>query len=241
LIDDQDTQSQVPIYGLQCVCLQSFILPPGKYSFVVTLLVPDTPSPCVVSKASDPPIYLRYTLKSLSSTYDRTQHHDDHHRDPSLLSSVAGSIAIITEPSDSQTRSTRTTILASFHKFNLPQRHWLRPFTTHHLYSGRHTRLGEHGLTLPANKGEMWTMEVVVANAGMMESKVFPNWDVNGSLMEPEEAYKLVDVTLKGTMKTLRLALLNMRSNTPSSRGSVVLVSSISGYFGSTGMSPPLM
>jgi len=44
-------------------------------------------------------------------------------------------------------------------------------------------------------------VDVVVANAGIMESKPFFDleMDENGSLKEPTEAYKVIDVNLKGT------------------------------------------
>ncbi|KUJ24010.1 NAD(P)-binding protein [Mollisia scopiformis] len=86
------------------------------------------------------------------------------------------------------------------------------------------------------------SVELVVANAGMMESKPYYEFeeDENGDLKEPKESYRVIDVNLKGTMNTLRLAIYYMRKNQPSfadgSKGSVVLISSTSGYFGGTGV-----
>ncbi|KAH7136147.1 hypothetical protein B0J11DRAFT_576691 [Dendryphion nanum] len=84
-------------------------------------------------------------------------------------------------------------------------------------------------------------VDIVIANAGMMESKEFYDLeeDEEGELKEPVEAYKVIDVNLKGTMNTLRLAMHAMKSNTPDSegsRGSVILIASTSGYFGGTGV-----
>ncbi|CRK13676.1 hypothetical protein BN1708_010910 [Verticillium longisporum] len=83
-------------------------------------------------------------------------------------------------------------------------------------------------------------IHMVVANAGIMESS--PVLDVSvddaGDPIESKEANRVLDVNLKGTLNTLRLSLHYMTKNSPTSdgfRGSVVLVASISGYFGSTG------
>ncbi|PSN67642.1 NAD(P)-binding protein [Corynespora cassiicola Philippines] len=67
-------------------------------------------------------------------------------------------------------------------------------------------------------------VDVVIANAGLMESKGFYDFeeDESGELKEPTEAYRVLDVNLKGTMN--------------SSRGSILLVASTSGYFGGTGV-----
>jgi len=89
-------------------------------------------------------------------------------------------------------------------------------------------------------KQKFGSVEFVVANAGLMETKHFFDMEVDekGELKEPKEAYKVIDVNLKGTMNTLRLAMHNMSKNRPNlpdgSRGSVILVSSTSGYFGGT-------
>jgi NAD(P)-dependent dehydrogenase (short-subunit alcohol dehydrogenase family) len=84
-------------------------------------------------------------------------------------------------------------------------------------------------------------VDIVIANAGMMESREFFDLetDENGELKEPLEAFKVIDVNLKGTMNTLRLAMHHMRKNPPDSsqcRGSAVFVASTSGYFGGTGV-----
>jgi|TARA_R110002003_G_scaffold20_4_gene1083 NAD(P)-dependent dehydrogenase (short-subunit alcohol dehydrogenase family) len=47
-------------------------------------------------------------------------------------------------------------------------------------------------------------VDIVVANAGLMESKGFYDFeeDEQGELKEPTEAYKIIDVNLKGTMNS---------------------------------------
>jgi NAD(P)-dependent dehydrogenase (short-subunit alcohol dehydrogenase family) len=47
-------------------------------------------------------------------------------------------------------------------------------------------------------------VDTVIANAGMMESKEFFDFekDENGELKEPEDAYRVIDVNLKGTMNS---------------------------------------
>ncbi|OCK74872.1 NAD(P)-binding protein [Lepidopterella palustris CBS 459.81] len=79
-------------------------------------------------------------------------------------------------------------------------------------------------------------VDIVVANAGAMESKEFYDFetDERGDLKEPIEAYRIVDINLKGTM-----TMHHMRSNPTDSDGfcgSVVLIASTSGYFGGTGV-----
>ncbi|EXJ70201.1 uncharacterized protein A1O5_06269 [Cladophialophora psammophila CBS 110553] len=94
-----------------------------------------------------------------------------------------------------------------------------------------------------STKERFGSVDVVVANAGVMESRPVlesNEVDENGDLKEPAEAYKVIDINLKGTLNTLRLALFHMAKNEPKfpdgSRGSVVLVTSTSGYFGGTGV-----
>lgn len=92
-----------------------------------------------------------------------------------------------------------------------------------------------------ATKDRFGQVDIVIANAGMMESEEFYNFqeDDNGELKEPVEAHKVIDVNLKGTMNTLQLAMHSMKSNPPDgegSRGSVILIASTSGYFGGTGV-----
>ncbi|RAK96633.1 dehydrogenase with different specificitie [Aspergillus ibericus CBS 121593] len=81
-------------------------------------------------------------------------------------------------------------------------------------------------------------VDVVVANAGVMESKpVLDLEDVDertGELKESVEGWWVLDVNLKGTVNTLRLAMYHMKKN--ERPGSVVLVTSTSGYFGGTGV-----
>ncbi|OOF93046.1 hypothetical protein ASPCADRAFT_508843 [Aspergillus carbonarius ITEM 5010] len=81
-------------------------------------------------------------------------------------------------------------------------------------------------------------LDVVVANAGVMESKpVLDLEDVDeetGELRESVEGWWVLDVNLKGTVNTLRLAMYHMKEN--ERPGSVVLVTSTSGYFGGTGV-----
>ncbi|KAF7544841.1 hypothetical protein G7046_g9701 [Stylonectria norvegica] len=81
-------------------------------------------------------------------------------------------------------------------------------------------------------------VDIVVANAGIMESRRFFDFEVDeGGKLREDGAGRVIDVNLKGTMNTLRLAVFHMKDNTPDAsgwRGSVVLVSSTSGYFGGT-------
>ncbi|KAH6986438.1 3-hydroxyacyl-CoA dehydrogenase type-2 [Ilyonectria sp. MPI-CAGE-AT-0026] len=83
-------------------------------------------------------------------------------------------------------------------------------------------------------------VDVVVANAAIMESKPVLHVEVDeaGDPVESLEANRVIDVNLKGTLNTLRLGLHYLGQNKPSStsfRGSIVFVTSTSGYFGSTG------
>jgi NAD(P)-dependent dehydrogenase (short-subunit alcohol dehydrogenase family) len=52
-------------------------------------------------------------------------------------------------------------------------------------------------------------IDIVVANAGLMESQGFFDFEEDdaGELREPAEAYKVIDVNLKGTMNSKLLAL----------------------------------
>ena len=85
-------------------------------------------------------------------------------------------------------------------------------------------------------------IDIVVANAGLMESQHLFDMEVdsNGNPKEPIEHYQVIDVNVKGTMNTLTLAMHHMKQQHPStgskSRGSVVLIASTSGYFGGTGV-----
>ncbi|KAH1509372.1 hypothetical protein KXX06_007270 [Aspergillus fumigatus] len=86
--------------------------------------------------------------------------------------------------------------------------------------------------------------ELVIANAGVMERTPVLDMDQideHGNLEESHEFCKVIDINVKGTMNCLRHAIFSMKGNQPcypdGSRGAVVLVSSISGYFGGTGVS----
>lgn len=104
-------------------------------------------------------------------------------------------------------------------------------------------------------------VDIVIANAGRMESRPFfdeNDVDENGDLREPSQSHQVIDLNLKGTMNSMsthschtksieqltpslpavRLAAHYMSRNPLSSpdsfRGSILLVCSTSGYFGST-------
>jgi NAD(P)-dependent dehydrogenase (short-subunit alcohol dehydrogenase family) len=53
-------------------------------------------------------------------------------------------------------------------------------------------------------------VDIVVANAGLMESKPFFELDVDeaGELKEPLESYRVIDVNLKGTINSMFLNLV---------------------------------
>lgn len=105
------------------------------------------------------------------------------------------------------------------------------------------------------------SVEVVVANAGVMESHMTLDVeavDQNGDLLEATEASKVIDINLKGTLSSksplplritfyhlhllpaLRLGLHYLKDNKErfpdGSRGSIILVISTSGYVGGTGV-----
>ncbi|RHZ49041.1 uncharacterized protein CDV56_102772 [Aspergillus thermomutatus] len=93
-------------------------------------------------------------------------------------------------------------------------------------------------------KERFGSIELVIANAGVMERKPVLDMDQidkHGNLKESHEFCKVIDINVKGTMNCLRHAIFSMKGNQPcypdGSRGAVVLVSSISGYFGGTGVS----
>ncbi|KAL1897978.1 hypothetical protein Sste5346_003832 [Sporothrix stenoceras] len=84
-------------------------------------------------------------------------------------------------------------------------------------------------------------VDVVVANAGIMETSPVLNMDAvdaDGNLLESREAFKVLDVNIKGTLNTIRLGIHTMRQNEKKDgqlvAGSIVLVASTSGYFGGT-------
>ncbi|KAL2840540.1 hypothetical protein BJY01DRAFT_20453 [Aspergillus pseudoustus] len=85
-------------------------------------------------------------------------------------------------------------------------------------------------------------IDTVVANAGIMEKTEtldIESTDADGNLLESTGAFKVIDVNVKGTLNTLRLAMHHMKSTAgeTTSRKSIVLVASTSGYFGGTGVS----
>ncbi|OOQ84517.1 short chain dehydrogenase/reductase [Penicillium brasilianum] len=77
-------------------------------------------------------------------------------------------------------------------------------------------------------------LDFVVANAGTMgcEPILQDSYDADGRLEEPTEAYRTIDVNLKGTLNTLKLALKSIPLD--SSR-SIVLVASTAGYLDGAG------
>ncbi|KAL1600736.1 hypothetical protein SLS60_007124 [Paraconiothyrium brasiliense] len=90
-------------------------------------------------------------------------------------------------------------------------------------------------------KNKFGQVDIVVANAGMMESRNFFDFeeDESGELLESRDSQRVLDVNLKGTLNTLRLAMHSMKSNPldpDGARGSIILTASTSGYFGGTGV-----
>jgi NAD(P)-dependent dehydrogenase (short-subunit alcohol dehydrogenase family) len=56
-----------------------------------------------------------------------------------------------------------------------------------------------------STKDKFGSIDVVVANAGVMESSLLlesPDVDENGEPKEPTEAYKVIDINLKGTFNS---------------------------------------
>ncbi|KAG9190910.1 hypothetical protein G6011_08998 [Alternaria panax] len=84
-------------------------------------------------------------------------------------------------------------------------------------------------------------VDIFVANPGLMGSNGFFDFeeDEQVQLMEATEAGKIIDINLKGTINTLRMAMHPMKSNQLNSdgaRGSIALIASIGRYFGGTGV-----
>jgi len=99
-------------------------------------------------------------------------------------------------------------------------------------------------------------IDVVVANAGIMESKpilAVDDVDDNDDLKEESESARVIDVNIKGTLNSkcllsipdsiliyeaLRLALFHLKSSngTQTTSKSVILLASTSSYFGGTGV-----
>ncbi|CAG8242022.1 unnamed protein product [Penicillium salamii] len=83
------------------------------------------------------------------------------------------------------------------------------------------------------------SIDIVIANAGIMESHPVFDLDAvdkDGRLLENEDAGRVIDVNLKGTLNTLRLGLHYMKSDPEGSNKSILLVASTSSYFGGTGV-----
>ncbi|GFF75863.1 hypothetical protein CNMCM6936_006733 [Aspergillus lentulus] len=80
-------------------------------------------------------------------------------------------------------------------------------------------------------------LDFVVANAGTMEHEPIlqDSYDADGNLEAPREAYRTIDVNLKGSLNTLKLAIHHLKSAPPDSPRSIVLVASTAGYFDGAG------
>ncbi|KAF4251709.1 hypothetical protein CNMCM8980_005578 [Aspergillus fumigatiaffinis] len=80
-------------------------------------------------------------------------------------------------------------------------------------------------------------LDFVVANAGTMEHEPIlqDSYDADGKLEAPREAYRTIDVNLKGSLNTLKLAIHHLKSAPPDSPRSIVLVASTAGYFDGAG------
>ncbi|KAJ5945095.1 hypothetical protein N7516_005263 [Penicillium verrucosum] len=83
-------------------------------------------------------------------------------------------------------------------------------------------------------------IHIVVANAAIMESTetlCMENMDNGGNLRESEEAFRVIDVNLKGTLNSISPALSSLPSLALTScLPALRLVASTSGYFGDTGV-----
>ncbi|KEF55931.1 uncharacterized protein A1O9_07511 [Exophiala aquamarina CBS 119918] len=84
------------------------------------------------------------------------------------------------------------------------------------------------------------TVDIVVANAGVMETKPFFDFEVDeatGDLREDAGVTRVLDINLKGTMNTPSTAQTSKQTaslRAQQTRGSIVLISSTSGFFGGT-------
>ncbi|KAJ4304747.1 hypothetical protein N0V90_000274 [Kalmusia sp. IMI 367209] len=76
-------------------------------------------------------------------------------------------------------------------------------------------------------KKKFGQVDIVIANAGMMESRGFYDFEEDecGELLESQDSQRVMDVNLKGTL-----------NNSEGARGSIILIASTSGYFGGTGV-----
>ena len=79
-------------------------------------------------------------------------------------------------------------------------------------------------------KSRFGQIDFVIANAGLMESKPFFEFeeDEKGELLESTESNRVIDVNLKGSLYTARIALGYIRQG--ATGGDIVLTSSISGF-----------
>ena len=94
-------------------------------------------------------------------------------------------------------------------------------------------------------KSTFGRIDIVIANAGLMESTHLFDLGTDPSTnqpLEPKEHHAVIDVNLKGTLNTLTLAMHHLKLQSPlpdaqhAHRGSIVLLISTSGYFGGSGV-----
>ncbi|KAJ0425366.1 hypothetical protein BJY00DRAFT_308114 [Aspergillus carlsbadensis] len=83
-------------------------------------------------------------------------------------------------------------------------------------------------------------LDFVIANAGTMEYQpvLEDSFDEQGELEEPRDAYRVIDVNLKGSLNTLKLALHHLKSTpnaSPLISRSITLLASTAGYFDGAG------
>ncbi|KAL3440854.1 hypothetical protein BJX65DRAFT_300161 [Aspergillus insuetus] len=89
-------------------------------------------------------------------------------------------------------------------------------------------------------------LDFVIANAGTMEHEpvLEDSFDSEGELEEPRDAYRVIDVNLKGSLNTLKLALHHLKSTPPTTSRSITsptisrsitLLASTAGYFDGAG------
>ncbi|KAL2849021.1 dehydrogenase with different specificitie [Aspergillus pseudodeflectus] len=86
-------------------------------------------------------------------------------------------------------------------------------------------------------------LDFVIANAGTMEHQpvLEDSFDEQGELEEPRDAYRVIDVNLKGSLNTLKLALHHLKSSpplpptSPRISRSITLLASTAGYFDGAG------
>ncbi|KAL2800601.1 hypothetical protein BJX66DRAFT_321568 [Aspergillus keveii] len=91
-------------------------------------------------------------------------------------------------------------------------------------------------------------LDFVIANAGTMEYEpvLEDTFDSDGELEEPRDAYRVIDVNLKGSLNTLKLALHHLKSTPQTTTStsvtsprtvsrSITLLASTAGYFDGAG------